>query len=276
VTGADRFGFSIFGSAIAHVFVALGVAFTVPENAPHQALPPTLNVTLANTPSEEEPEEADFIANMQQQGGGDTDEQQIARSPDQVDTDGIKSERASLLAANSRREELNVLLQTAPGIYRLTKAEQTDSVDPNNTDMPMPQQSVPTQQEAKVKGELSPVVEEAKAHLRQKFLSASTRESKYATYMELWRSQVELIGNENYPSEARQKDLAGTLVLDVVLRPDGNIEAIDVIRPSGYDLLDKAAIEIVRKAAPFMPFPRDFREEVDLLHIIRTWQFLRG
>ncbi len=275
MTSADRFGFSLFGSAIAHVFVALGVAFTTP-NAPHEALPPTLNVTLANTPAEEAPEEADFIADMQQKGGGDADERRIARSPDQIDSEGVNNQRAALLAANSRREELNVLLQIAPGIYRLNKAEQTDSVDPNNTDMPMPDQSVPTQQEAKVKGKLSPVVEEAKAHLRQKFLSASTRESKYATYMEIWRSQVETIGNQNYPPEAKQRHLAGTLVLDVVLKPDGNIEAINVLRPSGYDLLDKAAMEIVRKAAPFMPFPRDFREEVDLLHIIRTWQFLRG
>jgi len=48
-----------------------------------------------------------------------------------------------------------------------------------------------------------------------------------------------------------------------------------VRRSSGEKILDDAAIRIVRLAAPYAPFPQDIRKETDILHITRTWQFLR-
>ena len=47
---------------------------------------------------------------------------------------------------------------------------------------------------------------------RQKWISARTREVKYAAYMEAWRSKVERIGNLNYPDEARRRGLSGKLI----------------------------------------------------------------
>jgi len=47
-----------------------------------------------------------------------------------------------------------------------------------------------------------------------------------------------------------------------------------VLRSSGFDVLDQAAIRIVKLAAPFSPFPPDIRSETDILDITRTWQFL--
>lgn len=111
---------------------------------------------------------------------------------------------------------------------------------------------------------------------RRKFISASTQEYKYASYMEAWRSKVERVGNLNYPEEARKRGLTGSLILDVALKPDGSVEQITVRRSSGNKLLDDAAIRIVKLAEPFAPFPEDIREETDILHITRTWQFVHG
>jgi protein TonB len=108
---------------------------------------------------------------------------------------------------------------------------------------------------------------------RRKFISASTREYKYAAYMEAWRAKVERVGNLNYPDEARREKLSGSLILDVALNADGSINEITVRRPSGHALLDDAAIRIVKMAAPYAAFPEDFVKEVDILHITRTWQF---
>jgi protein TonB len=47
-----------------------------------------------------------------------------------------------------------------------------------------------------------------------------------------------------------------------------------VRRSSGHQMLDDAAVRIVELAAPFAPFPDDIREEVDILHVTRTWNFL--
>ena len=109
---------------------------------------------------------------------------------------------------------------------------------------------------------------------KRKWITARTKEHKYAAYMEAWRAKVEKIGNLNYPDEARRKKLSGSLMLDVALNPDGTINEIVLRRSSGHRVLDDAAIRIVRLAAPFARFPDDIREETDILHIERTWQFL--
>lgn len=111
---------------------------------------------------------------------------------------------------------------------------------------------------------------------RHKFISASTKEYKYAAYMEAWRAKVERVGNLNYPEEARREHLSGSLILDVALNSDGSINTITVRRPSGYPVLDAAAVRIVKLAAPYAPFPADFKNDVDILHITRTWQFINS
>jgi protein TonB len=118
---------------------------------------------------------------------------------------------------------------------------------------------------------------EAKAKRpRRKFISASTKEYKYASYMEAWRAKVERVGNLNYPEAARKQNLSGSLILDVALNADGSINQITVRRSSGQKILDDAAIRIVELASPFAPFPDQVREETDILHITRTWQFLNN
>lgn len=109
---------------------------------------------------------------------------------------------------------------------------------------------------------------------RRKAVSASTREYKYASYLEAWRRKVEAIGNLNYPEEAKRRKLYGNLILHVAVRSDGSLERVRVLRSSGVDLLDEAAIRIVELAAPFAPFPPEIRAEADVLDITRTWQFL--
>lgn len=110
---------------------------------------------------------------------------------------------------------------------------------------------------------------------RRKAISTRTKEYRYASYMEAWRRKVERIGNLNYPSEARELGLFGSLILHVAVRADGSLEAVRVVRSSGHDVLDEAAIAIVRLAAPFAPFPDDIARETDVLDITRVWQFQR-
>jgi len=111
---------------------------------------------------------------------------------------------------------------------------------------------------------------------RRKFISASTKEYKYAAYMEAWRSKVERVGNLNYPEAARKNKLSGSLILDVALNDDGSINQITVRRSSGHKVLDDAAIRIVKLASPYSPFPDQISKETDILHITRTWQFLNN
>ena len=111
---------------------------------------------------------------------------------------------------------------------------------------------------------------------RRKFISASTKEYEYAAYMDTWRRKVERVGNLNYPEEARKLNLSGSLILDVALNKDGTISEITLRKSSGEKILDDAAIKIVELAAPYASFPKNIENQVDILHILRTWQFINN
>ena len=129
---------------------------------------------------------------------------------------------------------------------------------------------------ASVSAELDQKLEMRAQRPRRKFVSANTKEYRYAAYMEAWRAKVERVGNLNYPDEARRKKLSGALLLDVALNPDGSVREINVRRSSGHKSLDDAAVRIVELAAPFAPFPDEILREVDILHVTRTWKFLNS
>ena len=100
---------------------------------------------------------------------------------------------------------------------------------------------------------------------------ATNTEEQY--YLKAWLKKVQEIGQLNYPQEAVEKKLYGKLRLYVSLNPDGSVEETRVLRSSGHDVLDEAAIHIVELAAPFSPFPNSMREAYDLLEIVREWEF---
>ena len=110
---------------------------------------------------------------------------------------------------------------------------------------------------------------------RRKFVSASTKEYEYAAYLRAWVARVERVGNLNYPDEARRRGLGGRLVMTVAVRRDGSIEEIVLNRTSGLGVLDQAAMRIVRLSEPYPPLPRT-QDNIDVLHITRTWQFQSG
>ena len=42
---------------------------------------------------------------------------------------------------------------------------------------------------------------------------------------------------------------------------------------SGIAQIDQAAVRIVKMCAPYSPLPNNISEQVDILHITRTWRF---
>jgi periplasmic protein TonB len=118
-------------------------------------------------------------------------------------------------------------------------------------------------------------IEQYQKRPRKKFIGANTAEYRFAQYEEDWRVKVERVGTLNYPPEARGR-VYGNLRLTVAIRPDGNVESIELDRSSGLKVLDAAAFKIVRMATPFAAFPPDIRRDTDLLIITRTWFFGQG
>jgi len=110
--------------------------------------------------------------------------------------------------------------------------------------------------------------------IKHRYVAANAREFRDAAYLDAWRAKVERIGNLNYPDEAKRRNLSGALVLDVAVKADGRLQKVMIRRSSGHKILDDAAINIVKLAAPFAPFSEEMQKDTDILHIIRGWQFL--
>lgn len=283
-TRSDRLGLTAFGSVLAHMIVVLGVSFTMPEMKPRAEPLPTLEITLVNSRSDTEPDAADFLAQANQEGGGDSEKAVVARSPLPLQptpqaTPKIPVARLAPAPGSKASDAVPELLtqerKPAEKLARIEPREERNKARPVES-KPGLVESDDQQETAQLSAEISRFWEEYQKRPRRKFLSARTKEYKYAAYMEAWRARVERVGNLNYPEQAKQRKLTGDLVLDVEIRPDGGVHAINVVRPSGHQVLDDAAMRIVRLAAPYDPFPEKIRSEVDILHITRTWQFIRG
>jgi protein TonB len=280
-TKTDRLGLTAFVSVLVHMTVILGVSFAVPDLRSNDPLP-TLDITLVNTSSDFEPEDADFLAQANQDGGGDTDEAVVARSPLPVNPSPQAPEQVARAQAPTEPREaqpdvdrpLTQDQEQAKIINEREPQEQEVAARPEN-DPGFDQDNQIARERARLSAEISQFWQEYQKRPRRKFLSARTKEYKYAEYMEAWRSRVERVGNLNYPEKARRQNLTGNLVLDVAINPDGSVNQLNMVKSSGNKVLDDAARRIVQLAAPYESFPADIREEVDILHITRTWQFMR-
>ena len=95
---------------------------------------------------------------------------------------------------------------------------------------------------------------------------------------ELEARQQELLSmaREAETKQSARGRMYGNLRLTVTIRPDGNVESIELDRSSGLKVLDAAAFKIVRMATPFAAFPPDIQRDTDLLVITRTWFFGQG
>ena len=58
---------------------------------------------------------------------------------------------------------------------------------------------------------------------------------------------------KRYPKTARRMGIEGTAKVRFKVRPDGQVEAIEIVESSGSEILDEASLETIREAAP-LPF----------------------
>ena len=328
VESADRLGFTLFIAIAAHAIVVLGVTFAPHERA--RELVSTLDIVLVQHRAEEAPEDVDYLAQANQEGGGESEETERPATPLRAPFVGpIPDIAMASPPIESREEVLSTELEpvktetaaaedvtaTAPPVPVLTQdrtetpekflaepsREQAATPDtrtvreaeskPEPLPEPQAQPETPPQPTktltaetlinrslamASLSAEIDRRLKAYAKRPKRKWITARTKEHKYAAYMEAWRQKVERVGNLNYPDEARRANLSGNLLLDVALRPDGTVHEIILRRSSGERVLDDAAIRIVNLAAPFARFPKSIAEETDILHVERTWQFLSG
>jgi protein TonB len=273
----ERFGFTLFMSICVHAVLILGVGFTI---ASQQQTSTSLDITLATFQSEKAPDDADFLAQANQEGSGSEAE---ALAP-ATDTEAMFSDQVIRDISDPLTERPTAAAEQ----QRVIARDSENGTQGEDTDSPTAPAETPPDLRNPSPEQMSDAVASLQAQLdlhrqayakrprRYTMTSASTKQNDDALYLDNWRKRIEAIGNLNYPQEASSAGIYGTLRLMVSLQPDGSVQDIRILRSSGERVLDEAAVNIVRLAAPFEPFPTELRARVDVLEIIRTWQFHRG
>ena len=272
----ERVRVTFLFSLVLHAMLVLGVTFAMED--PRASLP-ALDVILVESHNDATPAKADFLANASQQGGGDSEQSKRPRAPVSSavpkPTLGVAPTTLRASAPRPQPKSPPPVVTTrgdSPLQVQRTPAKPEVPKLPEMTGRELIERSM---EMARLAAEIDRQSEAYAKRPKRKFISANTQEFSYASYMRAWVARVERIGNLNFPDEARKRKLAGNLVMTVAVRRDGTVERIDVIQSSGYPLLDAAAQEIVHLSEPFAPLPRTV-DDVDILHITRTWQFLPG
>lgn len=265
--GGDRLIVSVLIAAALHALIILGITFTPEEPKPIDNSLPTLDITLVPKRNTPPPDEADYLAQASQDGAGNVAEK-------------VRPQ----LAQEARMASTPPPAESPTRPKEMTRDDAQRQVAVAETP-PAPEQAKPVSAAELINRslELVSLDEQIRQSMqaysqrpRQTFISARTREFKFASYMNEWVSKVEKVGNLNYPDEARRQGISGSLMLQVAVNTDGSVRNIRVLRSSGHKVLDDAAIRIVQLASPYAPLPPEIRKDTDILHITRTWEFLNS
>ena len=275
ISDNDRLGMTLFLAAVFHGIVILGVTFSISPPAESESLP-TLDVILVQTQTPSEAEDAKYLAQVSQQGGGNSEEQSrptdLFTAPSLSKNPGMAMTTSQQQQASQKQIEEVALLHQEDSSYSIDTDD--NKQNPNDVTLKDLQNQNQNSKQARLEHELSTQIQNQAEKTRTKYLNSSTREFVPATYMRQWINRVERIGNLNYPDQARREKLSGTLILDVVINADGELVKADLRQSSGHQILDDAARRIVQLAAPYSPFPPKLRQQADVIHITRSWEFL--
>lgn len=261
-----------------HAAAIVGLGFKIPDprawDAPHNVL----DVVLVNAKSAAKPLKADALAQANLDGGGNTDQKRRASSPfpvvDQKETaPELKVAQSRVKQLEQEAKELMTRMKSQAAVAPADPVADRGDKTPDKAAQDLIEKSLEIQRlEAQIRREFQAYQERP----RKRFVGARAAEYRFAAYVDNWRIRIERVGNLNYPEEARRQQIHGSLQLTVGIRPDGEVESVEINRSSGRKVLDQAAIRIVRLAAPFDRFPDTIRRDTDILYITRTWTFARG
>lgn len=271
----DRLTVTLFLAGAFHLIVILGITFAPPVQ--DASIVPTLEVLLVNNTLPESPanERAAYLAERTQQGSGNSDSGRTRRpgagnAPE--DQPGARDGGPEPPQVAGPPAGAGRLLTARGGMPRYI-AEIADS----DAALPL----LPLEALA---GEPSPFAgddDDAELELkgakrRELLVTASTRSSEVAVYLDAWKRRIEQVGTVNFPNEARRRNLSGNPVIEVALASNGGLVRAAVRRTSGHPELDQAAIEILRLATPFEAFPPELAARHEVLRFAYEWQFVAG
>jgi protein TonB len=273
----DNLSTMLFIAALFHGILILGISFTADKPAQSSADAESLEVVLLNRDYEKRPdsEDAEYLAQQNLAGSGNTTENAALRvaygrnsspvmpGPEREGQDEMRRREAE--AASSQHM---LYARTPDG--RVMPEQQQEQAAKNmelQTGMPGTANSI----EILAAPDTETVLRGAQP--RQLVISASTRESRIAAYLDSWKRRVERVGTTNYPRDALNQSGVDNPIVEVSISSDGTLQEVIILKSSGNRELDMAAAGILKIASPFDPFPEYLVNDYDVLKFSYEWQF---
>ena len=275
----DRLGLTVFIALAFHAIIILGVSFDYEDLLPQHQMP-TMEITLVHSHSKNAPEDADYLAQANQKGGGNVQEKVRPTSPfanpQPTLEDGLAPDsQRDLSLPPMKKEKEKREVMTAKDSPFATESETHTRETPTESKSKKAAQLFERSREfARLRAEIQQLKQAYQRTPHHTYVTGiNAKQNRFASYIEAWRDKVENIGNLNYPEFAIRDNISGDLLLDVAINPDGSIASIKILRSSGKNMLDNAAKKIVEMAAPYAPLTKEILKDTDVLHISLVWNF---
>jgi protein TonB len=271
----DRLTVTLFLAGLAHLILILGVSFAPPAADSRNV--PTLEVLLVNNslPDSYRNDDANYLAERTQQGSGNSPDgrtRQPAAGNGPVTMPGAPEGGAEMPAPEGRLGGEGDVLSGRNGKQRFDAAE----ADASSAPATLPRETFAGSSFPFAGSDDDAELQLKGAPRRELVVTPNTRTSEVAVYLDAWKRRIEQVGTVNFPNAARRSKLSGNPLIEVVLASSGGLVRADVRRSSGYGELDRAAMDILKLATPFDPFPEDLAAKHDVLRFAYEWQFVGG
>ncbi len=102
-------------------------------------------------------------------------------------------------------------------------------------------------------------IEKEKKGVKGRSLTFDTKDYKFLIYNERLKERIESIWI--YPHDAAVKGIFGDLVIRFTIKKNGTLGAVELIRTSGHQNLDDAAMKALRDGEPYWPLPDEWGME---------------
>lgn len=271
----DRLPAMLFLAALVHGILIIGVTFN-PYLLDDLSDAISLEVTIVADPDQQidRPDEAEYLAQASQQGGGNTAAEVRPSAPMQsaAPIDNLGEEDAEALIDTTRHE------RSADQVL-ITESERERQVVDALREQPQPDNSTAIALERGAE-QTMPLPQDDESTMlihdddpRQLIISADTRESVIAGYLDNWKRRIEAVGDEYFPELGELDGMTGSPTLEVSIEASGQLAEVIIRQSSGSTVLDKAALDILRRASPFEPFPPEVAADYDRLRFAYKWVF---
>lgn len=271
----DRLTTTVFMAALVHGVIIVGVTFG--SNFANTGTPPGLEVMIVSDdiPEARNNKAAAYLAQRTQLGSGSTIDPSEARAPrasaeraannGRADGTALTDEAGALLAIADNRS----LTTTAPMpeiLYFAPPASMVESPE------------VPVLAEGNSEHDKLGIDEDEEQKVRgpqrdELWVTPDTRQALVAPYLVSWRTKIERLGTMNFPQAAWRAPGTRNPDVEVVILKDGTLESATIVRSSGSAKLDQAAVDILKLASPFDPFPKELADKYRLLRFTYGWEF---